>query len=77
MTGKNVCTFINNFYFRKLLPTTSTGIFGDCISNIQKSNEIRKEVKGGRYHEAFSLLRKQHLDYRKNVISGHLSTNSL
>ena len=46
---------------------------GDCISNSQNSNEIRKEVKNGKDHDAFSLLRKQRLDYPKNVIFGHLT----
>ena len=50
---------------------------GDCISNSQNSNEIRKEVKSGKDHDAFSLLRKQRLDYPKNVIFGHLNINSL
>ena len=50
------------------MPTKSTGMSGDCISNSQNSNEIRKEVKSGKDHDAFSLLRKQRLDYPKNVI---------
>ena len=50
---------------------------GDCISKSQNSNEIRKEVKNGKDHDAFSLLRKQRLDYPKNVIFGHLNINSL
>ena len=48
---------------------------GDCISKSQNSNEIRKEVKNGKDHDAFSLLRKQRLDYPKNVIFGHLNIN--
>ena len=50
---------------------------GDCISKSQNSNEIRKEVKNGKDHDAFSLLRNQRLDYPKNVIFGHLNINSL
>ena len=49
----------------------------DCISNSQNSNEIRKEVKSGEDHDAFSLLRKLRLEYPKTVISGHLNINSL
>ena len=48
---------------------------GDCISKSQNSNEIRKEVKNGKDHDAFSLLRKQRLDYPKSVIFGHLNIN--
>ena len=40
----------------------------DCISNSQNSNEIKKEVKSGKDHDAFSLLKKQRLEYPKNVI---------
>ena len=40
----------------------------DCISVSQNSNEIRKEVKNGKYHR---------LDYPKNVILGHLSIKPL
>ena len=50
----------------------------DCISNnrIQLNpNEILKEVKNGKDHDAFSLLRKQRLDYPNNVIFGHLIIN--
>ena len=50
---------------------------GDCIPNCQNSNEIRKEVKNGKYHDAFPLHRKQHLDYPKNVIFVNLNINSL
>ena len=50
---------------------------GDCISESENSNEIRKEVKNGKGHDAFSLLRKQRLGYPKNVIFGHLNINSL
>ena len=49
----------------------------DFISNSQNSNEIRKEVKSSKDHGAFSLLRKQRLEYPKNVIFGHLNINSL
>ena len=49
----------------------------DFISNSQNSNEIRKEVKSSKDHDAFSLLRKQRLEYPKNVIFGHLNINSL
>ena len=59
------------------MPTTSTGMYEDCISNSQKLNEVRKEVKSSKNHEAFSLLRKQRLEYPKNVILGHLNVNSL
>ena len=52
-------------------------MYGDCISNSQNSNDIRKEVKSGKDHDAFTLLRKQRLDYHKNVIFGHLNINSL
>ena len=77
MMGNNFSTFINNFYFWKLIPTTSTGMSGDCISNSQNSNEIMKEVRNGKDHDAFSLLKKQRLDYPKNIIFGHLNINSL
>ena len=50
---------------------------GDCTSSSQNSNEIRKEVKSGKNHDAFSLLRKQRLGYPKNVILGYLNINSL
>ena len=60
---------------------------GDCIYNSQNSNEIRKELKKGKSHDAFYLLRNQHdafyllrnqlLDYPKNVSFGHLNINSL
>ena len=59
------------------MPTTWTGMSGDRISNSQNSNEIRKEVKSGKDHDAFSLLRKQRLGYPKKVIIGHLNINSL
>ena len=49
----------------------------DCISNSQNSNEIRKKVKSGKDLDAFSLFRKQSLEYPKNVIFGHLNINSL
>ena len=75
--GHNFSTFINNFYFWKLIPTTSTGMSEDHISNSQNSNEIRKEVKSSKDHDAFSLLRKQHIEYPKDIILGHLSINSL
>ena len=74
MMGNNFSTFINNFYFRKLIPTTSIGMSGDCISKSQNSNEIRKEVKNGKDQNAFSLRRKQRLDYPKNVIFGHINS---
>ena len=45
MMGNNFSTFINNFCFWKLIPTTSTGMSGDCISNSQNLNEIRKGQK--------------------------------
>ena len=77
MIGNNFSTFINNFYLWKLIPTTSTGMSGDFISNSPNSNDIRKEVKTGKDHDAFTLLRKQRLDYHKNVIFGHLNINSL
>ena len=76
MIGNNFSTFINNFYFWKLIPTTSTNMSEDCISNSQNSNEIRKEVKSGKHRHAFSELRKQRLEYPKNVIFGHLNINS-
>ena len=50
---------------------------GDCISNNQNSNEMREEVKSGKYHVASSLRIKQRLDYPKNIIFGHLNINSL
>ena len=43
----------------------------------QNSNEIRKEVKSGKGHDGFSLLRKKRLEYPENVIFGHLNINSL
>ena len=59
------------------MPTTPTATPEDCISNSQNSGEIRKEVKSGKDHDAFSLLRKQPLEYPKNVIFGHLTINPL
>ena len=59
------------------MPTALTGISEDYISNGQNSSEIRKEVKSGKDHDAFSLLRKQHLEYLEDVIFGHLNINSL
>ena len=50
---------------------------GDCIPNCQNLNEIRKEVKSSKYHDAFPLHRKQRLDYPKNVIFVDLNINSL
>ena len=50
---------------------------GDCISNSQNSNKIMKEARNGKDHDAFSLLKKQRLDYPKNIIFGHLNINSL
>ena len=35
----------------------------DCISNSQNSDEIRKEVKSSKDHDAFSLLRKQRVEF--------------
>ena len=49
----------------------------DNISNHQNSNEIRKEVKNGKDHDAFSLLMKERLEYPENVILGHLNVNSI
>ena len=49
----------------------------DCVSNSHNSIEIRKEVKSGKNYDAFFLLRKQRLDYPKNVIFGHPNINSL
>ena len=77
MMGNNFSSFINNFYFWKLIPTISTGMSEDCISNSQNSNEIRKEVKSRKDHDDFCLLKKQRLEYPKNVIFGHLNLNSL
>ena len=48
----------------------------DCISNSQDSIEILKEVKNGKDHDVFSVLRTQCLDYPKNVIFWHLNINS-
>ena len=42
---------------------------GDCISNSHYSNEIRKEIKSAKDHDAFCLLRKQPLDYRNKFES--------
>ena len=56
MMGNNFSTFINNnSYFWKLIPTTSTGISEDYISNSQNSNEITKEVKNEKEIVAYSL----------------------
>ena len=54
MMGNNFSTFVNNFYFWKLIPTSSTGISEDCISNSQNSKEKKKEVKNREDHDAFS-----------------------
>ena len=76
MMWNNFCTFINNLYFWKLIPTASAGVSGDCIPKTQNSNETRKEVKSGKYHDTFSLLRKQRWNYPKNFICVHLNINS-
>ena len=55
MMGNNISTFMNNFYFWKLMPTTSTHMSENCISNSQNSIEIKKEIKSGKNHDAFSL----------------------
>ena len=47
------------------------------ISNSQHSNEIGKGVKSSKDHDGLSLLRKQRLQYLKNVIFGHVKINSL
>lgn len=49
----------------------------DSISNSQNSDEIRKEVKSRKGHQTFSFIRKQRLDYPRNVIFEHLNINSL
>ena len=72
MMGNNFSSFVNDFYFWKLIPETSTSMSEDGVSNSQNSNEIRKEVRSGKNHDAFSLLRKQRLEYPKNVIFVHL-----
>ena len=61
MIGNNFSTFINNFQFWNLITTALTGVSEDCIPNIHNSNEIRKEVKNGKDHDAFPVLRKQRL----------------
>ena len=43
----------------------------DCISHSQNSNKIRKEDKSGKDHDVFCLLRKELLEYPKNVFFGH------
>ena len=75
--GNNFWSFIDNFYFWKLIPTTLRSRSGDCISYSQNSNEIRKRGKSGKDHDAFLLLIKRYLDYPKNVIFGHLKIKSL
>ena len=40
------------------MPTASTGMSEDCISNSHNSSEIRKEVKSGKDLDAFSLFSK-------------------
>ena len=74
MMGNKFLTFINNFYCQNVIPATSASISEYCISNSQKSNEIKKEVKNDKDHDAFTVFRKQHL---KNVILGYLNINSL
>ena len=49
----------------------------DCIYFTQNPNEIRKEFKNAKYHDAFSVLKKQRLHYPKNVIFGRRNINSL
>ena len=49
----------------------------DCICNGQNSNEIRRKIKSGKNQDVFYLLRKQRLEYPKNVSLGHLNINSL
>ena len=56
MKGNNFSTFTDNFYFQKLIPTISTSLSKDCISNSQNSNKIRKEVESGKDRGAFSIL---------------------
>ena len=59
------------------MPTSSTYISGDCFSSSQYSNEMRKEVKNGKDHGAFFLLRRKCWEYPKNVILGHPNIKSL
>ena len=61
MVEHNFSTFINNSYSDNLYNTS--GISEDCISNSQNSDEIRKEVKSSKDHDAFSLLRKQRVEF--------------
>ena len=44
---------------------------------IVRTEMIWREVKDSKDHEAFSTLRKQRLDYPKNVILGHLNISKL
>ena len=67
----NVSTFINNFYFWKL----TNGVFEDCISISQNSIKRRNEVKNGKNHYILSVMRKQRLDYLKDIISGQRLAN--
>ena len=50
MMENNFSVFIKNFYFRKLITKTSTGMPEDCISNSQDfvSKKNRKEFKNGK-----------------------------
>ena len=74
MIGRNFSTFTNNVYFWKLVPSTLASVSEEYISNSQNLNEINKEVKSSK---VASLLRKQRLEYPKNVVFGNLNINSL
>ena len=49
----------------------------NCISDSQNSNEIKKKRSKAAKTVVLSLIRKQRLEYPKNVIFGHLNINSL
>ena len=55
--------FLLLLIIRTLKTYTTSGISEDCISNSQNSDEIRKEVKSSKDHDAFSLLRKQRVEF--------------
>ena len=76
MMANNFSTFTDKFYFRKLIPTTSTSMSEDCISDSQNSNQIGKEGKNSKDRGTFSILKKQSLVYPKSILKTHLNINS-
>lgn len=65
--GNNSSTFANDYYFWKLVPTKSTIIPEDCISNSQNPHETTKNAQNSKDHDSFSVLRKKRVEYLKSI----------